>query len=159
MRNISLAAAIAMAAFVNNSAGDAGSHEAAVPPDLSDPVSLRINMMKQNGAAMGLAAAMVKGEAPFDARVAQAAFRTMHAVSLGFGSQFGGGKDTEYNTRASDKIWDDADGFRAANDSFLAETAAAIEANPQDIDSFKASFGKVAGNCQSCHETYRLPKN
>ena len=35
-------------------------------------------------------------------------------------------------------------------------TAAAVEAAPQDLAAYQAVFGAVASNCGSCHEAYRM---
>lgn len=119
-----------------------------------DPIAERKAMMKSVGAATGAAAAMVKGQAEFDARVAMLALRTMNAVALGYGEKFPEGSDTG-DTKAKATIWSDADGFAAAVAKFEADTASALAAPAKDLDTFKGQFGMVAANCGSCHETYR----
>lgn len=119
-----------------------------------DPIAERKAMMKSVGAATGAAAAMVKGQAEFDPRVAMLALRTMNAVSLGYGSKFPEGSDTG-DTKAKATIWSDPDGFAAAIAKFEADTSAALAAPATDLDAFKAQFGMVAANCAACHETYR----
>ncbi len=147
------AAAIALSVFAAN----ADSHES-VKADINDPVSLRMNMMKNVVAAIKPLGAMAKGEAAYDQAAAVANLRVMNAAALGFASQFPAGSDTGHNTEASPKIWTDMDGFKAAAAKFIADTDAAVAANPADLDAFKAVFGKVAGNCKSCHEGYRVKK-
>ncbi|MEM6665820.1 MAG: hypothetical protein AAF638_05390 [Pseudomonadota bacterium] len=50
--------------------------------------------MKDVGAATGAAAAMVRGQAPLDARVAQLALRTMNAAAYGYIYLFPEGSQT-----------------------------------------------------------------
>lgn len=119
-----------------------------------DPIAERKAMMKSVGAATGAAAAMVKGQADFDARVAMLALRTMNAVALGYGSKFPEGSETG-DTKAKATIWSDADGFAAAIAKWEADTSAALAAPAADLDAFKAQFGMVAANCGTCHQTYR----
>ena len=118
-----------------------------------DPIADRKAMMKSVGAATGASAAMVKGQAEFDPRVAMLALRTMNAVALGYGSKFPEGSTGD--TKAKDTIWSDPDGFAAAIAKFEADTSAALAAPATDLDAFKAQFGMVAANCAACHETYR----
>ncbi len=139
-------------------AGLAGGY-AAEKVNLDDPISVRQHIMGNVGGSMKLLGAMAKGEDAYDPRVAQVAFRTMNAASLGFGSQFPVGSEQGGKTEAAPKIWQDMAGFRATLAKFEADTAAAIETPMPDLDSFKPVFGKVAGNCKSCHETYRIKKN
>lgn len=123
-----------------------------------DPIADRKAMMKSVGAATGASAAMVKGQAPFDARVAMLALRTMNAVALGYAGKFPEGSESGGKTTASPKIWEDSAGFAAAIAKFEADTAAALAAPAADVDAFKAQFGAVAANCAACHETYRVKK-
>lgn len=127
-------------------------------PDLNDPVTLRMNMMSQVGAAAKLAGAMVKGEAPFDARVAESVLRTIHGVALGYGGMFGEGTDFGHDTTAAPAIWEDREGFDEALTKFIADTRAAVQASPDDLDAFRAAFQQVAGNCKACHEDFRIRK-
>ena len=145
------AAAIAGASF-------AGGHDM-VKPEIGDPVSLRKNIMKNVGGAMGMLGAIAKGEAEFEPRVAEAAFRTMNAGALGFSGLFPAGSTEAHGTTAGPKIWEDSAGFETAVQKFIDDTAAAVAAKPQDKDAFMAVFGKVAGNCKACHEAYRIKKD
>ncbi|TYO91245.1 c-type cytochrome [Oceanicella actignis] len=155
MRMITRLAVAAVAAGGMAAAALAANDSA--PADLNDPVSVRQHMMKNVGGSMKLLAGMVKGEAPYDARVAEAAFRAMNNAALGLGAFFPPGSDAG-ETEASPKIWQDMAGFKAAIGAFARDTAAAAAARPADLDAFKPVFGKVAGNCKSCHEAWRVKK-
>lgn len=117
-----------------------------------DPAAERQAAMKQVGAATGAAAAMVKGEVPFNAVAAQLALRTMNGVGLGFGYMFPEGSETGAKTEASPKIWSDRAGFDAAVNKFVTDTSAPVT----DLASFKAAFGAAASNCGACHKAYRV---
>ena len=123
-----------------------------------DPVKTRKWLMDANGAAAGAGAAMMKGEVPFHPAIAKSVFQTMHAVAYSYGDYFPAGSD-QGDTKASPKIWEDAAGFAAALAKFQQDTDAAIKADPQDLEAFKAAFGQAAGNCKSCHDAYRIPSS
>jgi cytochrome c556 len=101
---------------------------------------------------------MLKAEVPFHPAVARAALMTMNAVAYSYGDYFPEGSQ-EGDTKASPKIWEDSAGFAAALAKFQQDTDAALQADPQDLDAFKAAFGAVAQNCQSCHESFRISDN
>lgn len=128
------------------------------PAKLDDPVSLRMHMMMNTGAAMKTLGGMAKGELAYDAMLAETSFRVMNAAALGFAAQFPAGSETA-ESEASPKIWSDAAGFEAAAAKFLADTAAAVAAKPADKDAFMPVFGQVASNCKGCHQDYRVKKN
>jgi cytochrome c556 len=123
-----------------------------------DPIATRKALMDSNGTAAGAAAAMLKGDVPFSAAVAKASFMTMRAVGYAYGDYFPAGSD-QGDTKASPKIWEDAAGFAAALEKFRTDAEAVLAADPQDLDSFKAAFGQVAANCQSCHDAFRVASN
>lgn len=116
-------------------------------------------MMKNNGAATGAAAAMVKGEAPFDARVAALSVHVMNTAANGFGAMFPEGSESGAETEAKPEIWSDREGFEAALEKFRADTAAYLQNPAGDLDSFKVAFGEITKNCGACHEKYRVQKN
>lgn len=125
----------------------------------ADATSERKAAMKNVGMAMGAMVKMVKGEAEYDPQTALLAFAVMNNAATGLTSMFPDGSQTGGETTAKDTIWSDMAGFAAATDKFRVAAAEAIAAKPADLDAFKAVFGKVAGNCKSCHEAYRVPKD
>ena len=146
MRNMLLSAAV-VAATVSGAAFAA-----------DDPIATRKAMMKNVGAATGAGAAMMKGEAEFNAVSAELILRTMNTAALGFGELFPKGSETGGETTAAPSIWEDAAGFKAALAKFQADTAAGIAAKPASLDAFKAAFGAAAANCGACHKAYRIKK-
>jgi cytochrome c556 len=123
-----------------------------------DPITTRKKLMQANGGAAGAATAMIKGEVPFNADVAQSALRTMNAVAYSFGDYFPEGSD-QGDTRASPKIWEEMAEFEQYLADFRADTDAAREADPQNVEALQAAMGEIGQNCQQCHEEFRLEQN
>jgi cytochrome c556 len=44
-------------------------------------------------------------------------------------------------------------------EKFRTDAAAAVAAEPQDVDALKTAFQQVAANCGSCHQAFRVKKN
>ncbi len=133
-------------------------HAADVEPKIDDPVSLRMNLMKDAGAAIGMMAAIAKGEAEFDERAVKGALLTLNAVALGFPAQFPEGATSE-TSEAAPAIWSDAAGFEKTAAKFIADTYQAKSMPVTNADEMKAAMGLVASNCKACHEAYRVKKN
>lgn len=125
----------------------------------ADPIEYRQALMKDVGAATGMAAAMVKGEAEFEPRVAHLVFRVMNAGAAGYAELFPEGTETGGDTEAAPAIWSDRAGFEAAAAKFFTDTSEVLKAPPQDLDQLRTAFGMVTKNCGACHETYRVKKN
>lgn len=123
-----------------------------------DVIETRQKLMDANGAVTGAAAAMVKGEVAFSPAIAKAALTTWDAVATAYGDYFPEGSDAG-DTRASPKIWEDADGWTAALEKFRSDAEFALASEPQDLESFKAAMASVTANCKACHEDFRLERN
>ncbi len=123
-----------------------------------DPVKARQENMKQVGAATKSLGQMVKGEIAYDAAAAEKAMTQIRDAVANFSNKFPEGSD-QGDTEASPKIWEDKQGFDTAVAKFGNDADEAIGAAGTDLDSLKASFGKVASNCKTCHESYRVKKN
>ena len=123
-----------------------------------DAIATRQALMKAVGSAAKVSAGMIRGQMEFNANTADLALRTLYVVATTYPSYFPEGSESGGDSEASPKIWEDAAGFKAATDKFEADALAAI-GGAKDADSFKAAFGKVAANCKSCHESYRVMKN
>ncbi|MFP8966660.1 c-type cytochrome [Pokkaliibacter sp. CJK22405] len=60
------------------------------------------------------------------------------------------------DSEASKKIWQDPDGFKAAQGKFhdaLGKVSAAADA--RDSDALTAAVGELGGSCKGCHSSYR----
>jgi cytochrome c556 len=123
-----------------------------------EPQEARQADMKKVGGAIGLLSTMAKGEAPFDAAAAQAAFATMNTVAKEFVSLFPVGSETGFETEASPDIWANMDDFKAKVAKFEADTGAASAMTFADAAAVGAAIGTVAENCGACHKLYRVKK-
>ncbi len=123
-----------------------------------DPIVVRKKLMDANGGAAGAAVGMIKGEIPFDAKVAASALKTFDGVAYSVGSFFPAGSD-KGDTHASPKIWEDMGGFEASLVAFQQAADAGLQMNPQTVDDLKTAMGPIGKACGGCHETYRLPMN
>lgn len=127
---------------------------------VADPIEDRKALMKERGGIMQILGPIAQAKQPFDAAVVMEALEKLNANAqrADVAALWPEGSD-QGDTRSLPKIWEDMAGFQAATDKFKADTAAAVEANPQDLAAFQAVFGPVASNCGSCHEAYRRPEN
>jgi len=144
----------AAAATITLSA-NAGGHNLVVA-DVNDPVSLRINVMQNVGAAAAVSGGMLKGEIPFDPVVAKGALAVLNTAALGMQGLFPAGSDSNPRSSAAPNVWTDTAGFNAAIAKFIADSGAANKSAPADLAAFGAAFGSVAANCKSCHQAYRV---
>ncbi|MCU0832383.1 MAG: cytochrome c [Rhizobiaceae bacterium] len=124
----------------------------------AEPQELRQEAMKQVGGATGVLSKMAKGETPFDAAAAVAAFTTMNTVAKTYADLFPVGSETGFETEAKPEIWANMDDFKAKVAKFEADTAAAAAMTFADAGAVGAAFGTVAANCKACHEVYRVAK-
>ena len=122
----------------------------------ADPIADRKAAMKNVGMAMGAMVKMIKGQNDYDGQTVLLALAVLTNASIGFTSLFPAGTETGGETTAHAKIWSDMEGFSKAMAKFQADAAEAMAGKPADLGTFKAAFGKVAGNCKSCHEIYRV---
>jgi cytochrome c556 len=124
----------------------------------SDPIAARKEIMKGVGAQTKAAAAMAKGEAPFDQAKAVQIFTTYEDAAAKMPALFPPNSKSGGETTAAAKIWEDKTGFEKAFAKFGLDAKNA-KGNVKDLDSFKANFGGVAKNCGGCHESYRVKKS
>ena len=122
-----------------------------------DAIGQRQAAMKSLGGSAKAGSDMNKGTVPFDAKKAADAMDTIATGAATLVKLFPAGSDSG-ETRASPKIWQDAKGFEANAAKLATDAAAAQKAAATGADAFKAAFGNVVKNCDSCHETYRVPK-
>jgi cytochrome c556 len=116
----------------------------------TDALSQRKALMKKNSQHTKAVSAMVKGDAPFDAKAVTAAFtqwsETAAQLPKLFPDDSKGG-----DTRALPKIWSDRKGF----DAEIAAFTKAAAARPTDVEGLKKAFPAVSKACGDCHEGYR----
>jgi cytochrome c556 len=129
-------------------------------PASADALADRQALMKDQGKTVGSITPIIKGEKPFDADAVKAALVHLNedAQKIDVATLFPAGSD-QGKTTVSPKIWEDNAGFVAAVAKYQKDAAAAAEANPTDLESFKVVFNQVAENCASCHKAFRIKKD
>jgi cytochrome c556 len=130
-----------------------------------DPIKARKDLMKANGDAAKTAAAMMKGEQPFDLAAAQKIFATFEDAAAKMPNLYPDSSKSEAGSPVADdfspspKVWEDMTDFKARFAKFGADAKAAA-ASVKDLDGFKAAIGNIGKNdCGGCHQTYRLKKS
>lgn len=120
-----------------------------------DVIKDRKAIMKANGDQAKIAAAMVKGEQPFDIAAAHKVFATFQDAATKMPALFPDNSKTGEDTAALPKIWEDMADFKARFGKF-GDDAKAANASVTDLDSFKAAMGNIGKNdCGGCHQLYR----
>ncbi|MFN3973278.1 MAG: c-type cytochrome [Gemmobacter sp.] len=122
---------------------------------VQDPtVKARMDLMSQQGKAMGVLGGMAQGKTPFDAAAAAAARETLIATGADIAAKF----ETEADdpvSEATPQIWLMFDDFSAKAEAM---TAAATAMDVSSLDAVKAGMGAVGGTCQACHSEYRAKR-
>ena len=117
------------------------------------PIGARQQAMKAMQDQAEIGAAILKGQAPYDAAKAALMFKTFGDGIKGYASLFPPGSD-KGDTKAQPAIWSDRAGFEAAIAKFeqlVAENAP----KAATADGFKAAFVAVADGCRSCHQGFK----
>jgi cytochrome c556 len=122
----------------------------------SDPIAQRKELMKSNGSHAKNVSQMVKGEAPFDAAKADAAFTTWGENAQKIPALFASPPPAGADTRALPKIWQDKADFDAKHQAFV-KAVADGKGKTKSADELKAAFPAVSKACGDCHEPYRAP--
>jgi len=127
------------------------------------PVEDREAIMKERGQIVGGLSKVAKGEAAFDSAAVQEQLKALDAnakkvdVDVLWAAAATG--NTGDSPESSPKIWEDMEGFTAANEKYDADVAAAVAAPPADVAALQATMGTIGKNCGGCHETFRISKN
>jgi len=122
-----------------------------------DVIAQRKALMKQDGDRAKALAAMVRGDAPFDAAKAKAAFAGFAEVAEKSLTLFPDDSKTGGDTTAHSRIWENKADFDARLAKFGANAKAA-EASVNDLASLKEAVAIVSKDCSGCHEVYRASK-
>lgn len=122
-----------------------------------DPIAERKASMKSVGAATGRAAAMLRGQQPFDEAAAKDVLNAYIASAQKMPALYPDTSKTGGETRAAPKIWEEKAKFEAAFAKFEADAKAALD-KTGTLESFRTAFGDVTKNCDTCHEPYRLSR-
>ena len=129
-----------------------GVSAASFADDMADPVTARIELMKENGKAL---------KAAFSASGDQAVTLAQELVDdfAKLGDLFPEGS-TGPNSHALPNIWTDSAGFSDALTKAQDATAALlVAAKAGDAAAYSAAAKSVGGTCKNCHDTFRAPIN
>lgn len=118
-----------------------------------DAAAERSEMMKDVREATKPIGAMLRGTAEFDATQLQSSLAVYADAASRLGDLVPAGSE---GGEAAPAIWEDPDGFAAAIQEWQDATAAAIDADPQDLESAQPLVGAVLNNCKGCHDNYRI---
>ena len=118
-------------------------------------IKYRQSAMALQGNHMGRLGAMIKGDVPFDAKVAAENIEITAVLNRLQFAAFVDGSD-KGNTKAKPEIWTEKDKFNAAvaksQEDVLKLAAAGKTGN---FDQIKAAAGAVGQSCKACHDTYK----
>jgi cytochrome c556 len=125
----------------------------------ADLVASRKALMGENGKYMYRALPnILKGEAPYDQSVVDAAFTQLNDSAQKLPSLFvPSTKDVPPTGRysLSPKAWENKADFDAKLASY-AKTVADEKPKVKDIETLKSSYAAVAKACDACHDSYRV---
>jgi cytochrome c556 len=119
----------------------------------SDPITQRQNLMKNNQEQMRALTGMARGQVPFNAASAQAAFQRLQQNATQIPALFPAGSHRG-KTAALPVIWERKANFDA-HATKLGQDAKAAQTGVTDQASLQAAIQRVGQNCGGCHETYR----
>jgi cytochrome c556 len=119
----------------------------------SDPITQRQNLMKNNQEQVRALTGMARGQVPFNAATAQAAFQRIAQNAQQIPALFPAGSQ-QGKTAALPAIWERKADFDA-HAAKLEQDAKAVQASITDQASLQAAIQRVGQNCGGCHEPYR----
>lgn len=123
----------------------------------ADPVADRTAAMDQIRVGAATLVPMLKGDAEFDAKIAELALRMTYAGAIAFkGDLFPDGATSK---GANPDIWTNFADFTAKREDFVVDAAAAVKTLPSDLESLKAAYQPLLDDCAACHKPYRIKEN
>ena len=123
----------------------------------SDPIAQRKQLMKSNGQHSAAVNRMVRGEDPFDAAKASAAFTAWSENAPKLLPLFAAPPPEGADSRALPKIWEaKADFDKRLNE--LGKAATDNKGKVATLDELKVAYPAVNKVCNDCHELYRRPQ-
>ena len=118
-----------------------------------DPITQRQNLMKSNQDQMRALTGMARGQVPFNAAAAQAAFQRVAQNAQQIPTLFPAGSN-QGKTAALPTIWERKADFEA-HAAKLEQDAKAAQGAITDQASLQAAIQRVGQSCGACHEPYR----
>ncbi|MFN3614504.1 MAG: c-type cytochrome [Rubrimonas sp.] len=126
---------------------------------VEDSIRARRGFFTMLGMGVEPLGAMARGEAEYDAGVAQGHADDLAALAgYRFGALFVEGSsnaDRAGETRALPAIWSNADDFQAKAADLIQAIAGVQAAAPEGRAAMGAALGTLGGTCRACHQSYR----
>lgn len=125
-----------------------------------NPVETRQQLMKGIGGSMGALGAIAKGEKPYEAETVRIALTTIETNIDDFPDFFPAGTEAGAvaKSEARPEIWQNIEDFHAKAAKLESDAEALLAALPADQAGVQQAMRALGGNCQSCHESYRVKK-
>ena len=124
-----------------------------------EPQAVRQQLMKKVGEAAGALNGIAKGQKPYDAEIVKASLSTISETVKIFPNHFPPGSETGMETKASPKIWQNMEDFKAKAAKLGGDAEKILAELPADQAGVGAALGVLGKDCASCHESYRLKKD
>lgn len=113
----------------------------------------REEVMKAQGAQIGVLAGMAQEKAPYDAAAATAAATKLAEIAAWDAEElFPQGDATG---RALPAIWENWDDFQAKHEALVTASATMATEAGKGLDALKAAIGPIGAACGGCHQAYR----
>ena len=120
-----------------------------------NPILARQEIMKKSDDDLKALSRVMRGEAPFDAAKATAAYASMEDSYKKVRGLFPDNSKTGDKTRASPKIWEDRADFDAKMAAFI-KVAGEAKTKATNEKAFKVAHQAVIKGCDNCHADYRM---
>lgn len=131
--------------------------------DMEAPVKARQAVMKLNGFYMGQLGAMAKGNVAYDAKTAQGAAESLHALATMDTSKMwvpGTSRaDLGDTTRAKAEIWTTYPEIGKKSQALKDALGDLVKVAGSGLDGLKGGIGPVGKACGGCHKEFRHKKN
>ena len=124
----------------------------------SDPIAIRMALMKENGQNADIVVRMMRGMAPFDAAKVDAAFAQWADTAQKLPGLFPDSSKTGQKTRAASRVWVTKTDFDAKAAAFGQAVAENRNKAKVSLDGLRGAIPAIAKACDSCHKDYRLSR-
>lgn len=120
-----------------------------------NPILARQEIMKKSDEDLKALSKVLRGEVPFDAAKATAAYAAMEESYKKVQNLFPDNSKTGDKTRASPKVWENRADFDAKMAAFI-KAAGDAKAKATNVAAFKEAHPVVIKGCDNCHADYRM---
>jgi len=120
-----------------------------------NPILARQEIMKKSDDDLKALSRVMRGEAPFDAAKAKAAYASMEDSYKKVQGLFPDNSKTGDKNRASPKIWENRADFDNKMAAFI-KVAGEAKTKATNEEAFKTVHQAVIKGCDNCHADYRM---